>query len=987
MTPMRNLAATLACAAGFGLAGCGGNKPPFSPADTLKSFRLPEEFCIDLVASEPDVVHPVAMAFDERGRLYVVEMIDYPLNPKPLGRVKLLEDRDGDGRYERSVIFASELHMPNGVMPWKKGVLVTCAPDILYLEDSTGDGRADVRRVVLTGFAATNPQLRVNGLLYSIDNWIYAAYPRVPTPRRYVKEFGDPGQAVRFPDRPEIPPVEMRSQDLRFHPDKHRLEPVAGNSQFGNAFDAWGNRYTLWNNDHVRHVVVENRYLARNPHLAVPLAMQSISDHESQAAVYPITVNPLVIHDTQAGRFTSACGLSVYTGGAFPAGLEGNTFTCEPVHNLVHRDIPAPQGATFTARRAYEGREFLASTDAWFRPVFTTSGPDGALYLVDYYRYTVEHPEFVPPQLLKRIDFEARQRLGRIWRVSHRSAKPAPRPNLAQASSAELVGHLSSPNSWWRINAQRLLADRQDGSVVPSLGKLARQGQPPVARAHALWTLEALGLLANEQILAAMGDPEPRVREHGIRLAESRLADPKIRARLLALAGDPDDKVQFQAACTLGSLPESESFAALKGVALRHAEDPWFQIAALTSAGENALSWYRAIPKQHQALLRRIASITGARKKDAEIAELLTVVARGRGEGDAGWRVATLEGLADGLRQGRSRLPAAQVQLIGMLAGSSPAVDKAALRVAQALEMAPSAELRALTARAATTAEHSNAGTADREVAIGILSLDASGASLPRLARLLDPHQPEEIQTAAAAALSRRPGETVAPIFLERWRGATAKVRETMLAGLAGRGRWPALLQAVEDGVIQPWALGPARTRQLLSHRDPQIRARAERLLGEAAQGDRKTVYDKYLPAIDRPGDPGRGRAVFERACAECHRAGNTGFEVGPDLRGVAQRYKETLLADILMPNQNIEGGYEEYLVETADGRQISGVLARETPTTLVLRRKKGEEDTVLRAGVRSLRSLSVSPMPEDLEKSVTIDQMADLIAYVKSLK
>ena len=270
--------------------------------------------------------------------------------------------------------------------------------------------------------------------------------------------------------------------DIRFRPDRFQVERVSGNSQFGHGFDAWGNRFTVWNNDHVRHVVISNDDLSHNPYLAIPTAMQSASDHEPQAAVYPVTENPLVIHDTQAGRFTSACGLSVYAGGNLPADFENNSFTCEPVHNLVHRDILKPQGPTFTARRAHDRSEFMAATDAWFRPVFTTTGPDGALYVVDYYRFTVEHPEFVPPQLLKQINFDSRERFGRIWRILHDSSKPARKPDLATADPARLAAELASPNLWWRTNAQRLLVERQDRSVVPQLEKIARESPSPYAR-------------------------------------------------------------------------------------------------------------------------------------------------------------------------------------------------------------------------------------------------------------------------------------------------------------------------------------------------------------------------------------------------------------------------------------------------------------------------------------------------------------------------
>jgi putative membrane-bound dehydrogenase-like protein len=981
----------LFCVAAFLLTiACTTRKPPFSPQDEIKTFRLPPGFRAELVAAEPQIADAVTIAFDPQGRIYAAEMPEYPLDPKPLGRIKLLEDRDNDGRYEHATVFADGVHFPEGVLPWRKGVLVACAPDLLYLEDTNGDGRADVRKVLMTGFATGNPQLRLNNPIYGLDNWIYAAHPRPPVPRRYVKEFGNTTTAIRFPDRPDIAPLEVRGMDIRFHPDSFEVERVSGNSQFAHAFDTWGNRFTVWNNDHVRHVVIQNQYLTKNPYLSTPSVMQSVSDHEPQAAVFPVTQDPLVIHDTQAGRFTSACGLSVYTGGNLPQDFENNSFTCEPVHNLVHRDILKPAGATFSASRAYEHAEFMSATDAWFRPVYTTTGPDGALYVVDFYHYTVEHPEFVPPQLLKQIDFNARQRFGRIWRVVHESSKAGRKPDLQNAGADSLVGELSNPNMWWRINAQRLLVERQDKSVVPALEKLARESASPYARLHALWALEGLHALNPDLVISAMMHPQAELRLNGVLLAESRLQDAKVKSKVFELAADRDPRVEFQVACTLTRVPPHESTRLLQGIATRHADDRWFQAAVLASAADTAGAWFRFAtglkgPRRNE-FIRRVTSIAGAKKQDAEIASILRDAARQ----DDSVRTAALEGLADGLRQGSSgqlKLPKTQPVLLGMLEARSPEVSKAALRGASSIDLAPSPQLNAMVAKASTVVSNGAGPTERRCWAAGVLGLVPAKKSVPVLARLLTPAEPQELQEAAAAALANLPSEEVTPVLLERWRAATGKTRNVLLnTFFSDQKRLPALLNGIQAGKVQPWALGPARTRQLLQHSDPEIKRQAQALLSEP-ESDRKAVYEKYLPAITSTSDADRGRKVYEANCVECHKVGDVGQELGPDLRSVAKRYKETLLADILMPNQNIEGGYEEYLLQTTDGREITGILAKETSTTLTLRRRKGDEDIILRSNVKSLRSLSLSPMPEDLEKNITIDQMADLIAFLKSLK
>ena len=272
------------------VTGCGEDGPPYSPEEARALIEVPEGFRVELAAAEPDIVDPVAMTFDARGRMYVVEMRDYPLDLEPQGQVTRLEDSDGDGYFETSIVFADGLNFPNGIMRWRDGILVTAAPDIIYLEDSDGDGRADIRRVVLTGFAATNPQLRVTPALRGGQLDLC----KLPA--------GDSGHAslwmssvipVRRCDFPNTPMRRQRTscEDIRFRPDKPEIEALGNASQYGNSFDDWGNRFTVWNNDYVRYLILESRYLKRNPYLAVEKAYDSPSGLDHSAPVYPITEN------------------------------------------------------------------------------------------------------------------------------------------------------------------------------------------------------------------------------------------------------------------------------------------------------------------------------------------------------------------------------------------------------------------------------------------------------------------------------------------------------------------------------------------------------------------------------------------------------------------------------------------------------------------------------------------------------------------------
>ena len=310
-------------------------------------------------------------------------------------RSKLLTDTDGDGRMDQSTVFAEGLVLPNGILRWKQGVLVTDAPDVLYFEDTTGDGKADVRKVMLTGFALSNPQHNLNHPVLGLDNWIYLAHEGTVATKTYQEEFGDPGKAIFYPDLPDGPrlPQNANGRSVRFRPDAQALEMLSSKSQFGHTFDQWGDYFLVSNANHIYQEVIAAPYLNRNPELLVSDATQSVSDHGNAAEVFPITKNPENQLLTDVGVITSACGLTAYLGGAFPDDYNNNaTFrgrTCEQsgacgpaesARGQLHRQPPP------------ENKEFLASTDSWFRPVNMYIGPDGALYVVDYYRQIIEHP-------------------------------------------------------------------------------------------------------------------------------------------------------------------------------------------------------------------------------------------------------------------------------------------------------------------------------------------------------------------------------------------------------------------------------------------------------------------------------------------------------------------------------------------------------------------------------------------------------------------
>jgi putative membrane-bound dehydrogenase-like protein len=391
---------------------------PLSPEDAQKAFETVPGLRVELVAAEPLVASPCAIAFDSQGRLFVAENRGYPIGPKegeqPAGVIAMLEDTDGDGRMDKRTVFADGLTFPNGVLPWGGGLIVTCAPDVLFLKDNDGDGVAEERKVLLTGFATTgSTQLRVNApTVGPWDGKIYLA-------------AGLSGGTVTCPSHPERPPLKMTS-DIRFDPETLEVELVDGKSQYGMSFDVFGNRFICMNRVPVQHVVFESKWLKRNPRLAFSETVQDCNERNAfngmngghdGVRLFPISSN-ITTADGHAGSFSAACGVKVWQGKSMlTPECAGAVFSCDPTGNLVHADRLIAKGATFAASPLYPGREFLASRDDWFRPVFLARGPEGAMYVADMYRKVIEHPDYLPEEVRKHTDFVTGKNLGRIWRI------------------------------------------------------------------------------------------------------------------------------------------------------------------------------------------------------------------------------------------------------------------------------------------------------------------------------------------------------------------------------------------------------------------------------------------------------------------------------------------------------------------------------------------------------------------------------------------
>jgi putative membrane-bound dehydrogenase-like protein len=1015
-------------APGGGIPQASDAPKPLTPEQSRKRFTLPAGFQIEPVAAEPQLIEPTGLCFDARGRIFVCELHGYnrdgyydivELNKagkldlavrripasraaeeraakETYGTVRLLE-RDPAGRVVRSTVFADRLPPCYGVVPARDGVIVLCAPDIVFLADRDGDGLAEVRETLFTGFGVGEIWTRISNPRWGPDNWIYAAAGL------------SSGGTIRGPHLKDL--VQLGKTGFRFKPDGSRLEPVSGGtSGFGLALDDWGNRFLCTNQQHAVAVApLPYRALARNPYAPAIDPVINICAYGHPARVFPTSapdpwrrkrgeeaawVKFYGAAETTAGLFTSACAPTLYLADQFPEAYRGNHFSCEPAQNLIHRCRLEPKGAGLTARRAEEGREFLASSDPWFRPVSLAVGPEGALYVVDMYREIIEDYSAIPRYLQQQY-FESLRNghdKGRLWRIYHGPQAPAVSANLEAADGEQLVAELASANAWRRLTAQRLLVERADGKPLAALDRLARSGGTPQARLHALYTIDGLGALTPELVAVALDDDVPDVRVHALQLAERWLDKGGMLARVLKRTDDPDRRVRLQLAFTLGASASPEVLPALARLAKADGQDPWMQAAILSAVPERAAALVRLLGEQADErglpLLRPLAAVAGARRDAGEVAGLLQWLAGLSAEHAKAARAGVLTGLVEGLARDPSRQPLSAEggqALERLLASTGGAEQKLVLRLAGLVGAEQAPAFQAVRQALVRTALDEKRPTAERVAALGPLA-GAPPAELAPLGVLLDAHQPLDVQLAAVAVLAEVNDAVAVQALFQRWKSFSPRVQTAILDAVCGRkDRLPLVLDALEKRLIDPAGLPAVRQTQLLENPDAVIRQRAKALLAaRPSREDRQRVLDQYQAALTLPRDAKKGREVFEKQCARCHQLNGSGSAVGPDLAAVQNRPDESLLVDILDPSSTLAAGYRAYTVTTRAGQVSTGILVAETATSITLRREQGAEDTILRKDIEELVASAVSLMPDGLEKEFGPQDMANLIGYLR---
>ena len=997
---------------------------PFSPEESAKKFRVPNGFRVDLVASEPLLADPTCITFDEHGRLFVGELHGYNLEgyldvtelnktgkldrevrrihvrgplhqearKRTYGTVKLLKDNDGDGRMDKAVVFADHLPPCYGLTAARGGIIAVCPPEIIYLADRDGDGVAEVRETLFRGFTQVELERGINNPRPGLDNWIY------------VGAGGERG-TITGPHLRQ--PVEIGHTNFRIRADGTAIEPVTGSvGTFGMAFSDFGDCFPGSGGGPVFAIPLDQQSLSRNPFVAAPQSTIWIADYSTTFPISqpdpwrvkrgqdPAWVKFYGPRETSSNYFTAGCGNVLYRAGLFPSEYQGQFFCCEPSQNIVHRAVLSRDGAGFRARRAVddEKSEFLASTDQWFRPNNLEVGPDGALYIVDMYREIIEDYSAIPRFLQQQYGLVNGDDRGRIWRLSPIDGPVRQRLDLAALSDDELVRYTGDRDAWWRATAQRLLVERGNRAVAPALSRQVRQGKTPQARLHALYTLDGLGALTPAEVAHALRDEHYGVRVHALRLSERWLADnSELAAQAVTLADDSDASVRLQVALSLGAAPTDKAQQPLLRLATTHGQEPWMAAAILSSARHSApailagLLRLPEIPDGGKKLLQPLATTIGAQGTSGQIAELLAAVDR---HGPT-VQLACLEGWAKGLSQRKDRLAMTTMPapLGRWTASASGEIKTAAVRLAVALQLGATAEVRGAFAEAARGAQDEKLPLAQRKQALRLLACAPFPILQPVVTELLTARHAPDLQVAAVGTLSECDDPGVAAVLLGDWNTVSPSVRTAIIKGLLAReDRLVALLDAVESKRIHPSGIGSFQQQYLTTHRDAKIANRASKLLQQqATTKETAQRLAQFQQALGGPRDVQAGKAVFAKHCQTCHRVSGEGFEVGPNLGSAMNKPDESILMSILDPSSQITSGFESYIVVRLDGRISGGILASESPTSVTLRRDKGETEMILRSEIDTLSASQISIMPDNLYQQMTPKDAADLIAYLRA--
>lgn len=948
---------------------------PTEPSYSLSKMQLLGDFRIELAAHEPLVSDPIAMAFDERGRLFVVCMRGYSENPDDnLGVVRMLTDTDSDGVFDQGTDFVTGLSWPTAIACYDGGVLVATAPDLMYFKDQDDDGIADDRQLVASGFGRQNVQGMINSFCWGLDNRLYGASGT---------NGGEVTQPVS-PTKQSEPPISLRGRDFSLDPVTMKLRPESGGAQHGATFDRWGNRFVCSNSDHLQWVEFDDLHLRRNPQLRGYPSRRSIAVEGPAAEVFRTSaVEPWRIVRTRlrvkgmvngpvegggraAGYFTSASGVTAIIGDAFPEKFQRGDFVVvgDVGSNLVHLKQIRTNDLNKTAARATPaGSEFLTSTDNWFRPVQFANGPDGTLYVLDMYREVIEHPLSLPPMIKRHLDLNSGRSRGRIYRIAPQDWKYQPRPFPSEANPAELVAMLGHTNGWHRETAARLIVSQSRISTKTAdqfAAELTRacRSLSPYGRIRSLYCLQTIGRLTEPTLVGQLQDAHPQVRRHALKVAETAAhVGEATLSQLRKMVDDTDIAIQYQLALSLGRFDWESQHDPLVRLALAMGDDPKLRFAVLSSMAEH-----------REEMLTAILDASQRTPPMPLLLEIAEQIGRNRRQCGAG-----ILAVATQPPEIRQRLIASMLTSTGLRSES----------LIELLSTQNVPEPRLLLSSIIVDAERRSLnpdGPADdRQSAIRLVSLGEFDAVGETLRSLLLPRQSAFIRDAAVDALERFTDPAAAELLIAAARSMPPATRRRAYDLLVSRQSWAKLLaQSIVDGEIGVDEISSAHRERLLRQPLPED---AREALGKST--NRADVVARFQQVLDGSGNASQGRALFQKVCATCHRLDEFGSNVGPDLAPLRNRGAAYLLTNILDPNREVDPRYEAYTIVTTDGRTISGLLVSDTTAAATLKQADNKLTTIAKDEIEILQATGRSLMPEGLERDLGDQGLADVVAYM----
>lgn len=949
---------------------------------TLEGFQIEPGFTLERIAAEPLIKDPVDLEFNERGEAMVLEMPGYPFEDRQ-SRLLVLQDKNQDGIYDGSTVFAEGLQLANSFLPYQKGVLVAAPPYLLYLHDDDQNNVADQVDTLMGGFSTGNLQHNYNALTYGLDNWIYAA------------NGGNDGKPYWWGDTSST--LDLRGQDFRFHLETRTLERLGESSGgFGLGMDEYGRLFETHNLTHISTLVFPTRYFKGKEFLE-KTTLENVSNHEENglARIYPIgEQESRVNHPEQSGYFSGSCGITYYGGGALGEEYDHTVWVADVVLNLIHVDKIKAKGASFEAVRQLEKRDLLASKDRSFRPVNMTVGPDGAMYIVDIYRKVIEHPEWIPDDIEKTLDLEAGKDQGQIYRINKGNARAF---DVAQfKTETGLVQALTHANQWVRKTAHRLLMEQKLGQTSMHGLKGLLRDKNPLAKVHALHILAAQGILSSKELALALADEVAPIREIALQLAEPKFGnDPALLQQCIQLLNDPDQRVRMQAALSLSTLDETsatyqkqrKAIVAGLNAAAQKSVDTWNSCAITLAAQGSAADLFAALvqsgPPANNDLLTTLAQ--SAAQSTQGLQKVLQHLAAPKISSVTRQNILQqLSQEAPELTEANAIEPALkaleQSRDIGLISAS------AVLR--KRLNLPPSPEFLTLSRSALQKVNDTTLPDSIRVQQLALLALLPYAQKSKVLFVCLPNSQPIQLQEEALRQLASYAEPEIGQHLVQLWPELGPHIRKYAGDLLLDREiHHDALLTGLEKGQINIGEMNfdLERRRTLLWWTDNEnTKRRAEKLFSDAAVVTRQAAIDKMKPALALKGSLAKGKVVFGTHCANCHRYGNTGKEVGPVLTEIYRKSKATLLHDILDPNAAADPKYISHRLETKDGLSHLGIVAAETDQNVTLLKMGGEKVVLPKKEIKSFRSMGTSLMMEGFENAISKEEMGDLLAFLQ---